>query len=214
MTETSTTPNFAWFTPTGDDSAPMTWNNFVNLHMRDRDRSVAPTVQLQAISHRWRSRPEELKVKGKHIRSRILPMTTPDMYGDAGGKHKRAETAATEKKPRVKKVKLAEAPAQAEDDLAVSESSVEGGAVDTSAAAVSGPKSRRNPLVSFSRDLMQRKKDDGKSVTRFQVHTTKKNQRILTRCLSEACHDIEENKLTPRQALLRGVTIPFDFLSR
>ncbi len=228
--------DFSWFKPTVDDSKPMAWNDFMTLHMRARYGDVGPKVQLKAVSNRWKERANELKCKGSSSRSRILPVPTPGMYGGAGGKINKHPFGVV-KKPHSSKQRTellnSLLSALGQEDLpkptitqrkkvTFDASSTKPSKADTdtdtemeepptkSAITHSHP----NPLNTFVRDVMQRKTSDGFEVNRYSIHPTKKNQRIFTRCLQEACRDINSGNMTAREALLRGVTIPFDYLSR
>lgn len=206
---------FDWFAPSADDSKPMSWNEFINIHMKARAKDVAPKLQMKAIAARWRERDGSLKVKGQQFRPRILPSSAHGMFGLAGGK----QAATTVAKP-TKTVKFTtpaeEEPGDStEDDAASSHAS--GERLPTEAAAVAVTKKRKqavNHLRVFSETALSRKLSDGNDVSKFTIPVNKKTKRLFSKCLQEACDDIKIGALTPREALLRGATIPLEFLTR
>jgi len=184
---------FEWFTPQVDDSAPSSWSEFVALHMRHRTPGISPKEQLKAIAARWRQRDASKKTKGQQKVNRILPASSRDMFSTP-----------TKALPEVKKRKKTVVIVTPDED---SDTDLE------SEPVVKKTKSSQQ-LKDFSNSMLSRKRTDGSSVTKFTVPVNKKTQRLLSKCLKEACDDISRGTLTPRDALLRGATIPFDFLSR
>lgn len=187
-----TSDDFSWYTPTFDDSAAMTWRDYVALHMGHADKTIAPRLRLKALSNRWSKRDAALKLKGKVERHRLTAPYVPGMYAPQS-RSKTPAPATTNK----------------------SDEGYHSGSEDDDGVAGGIHSKGGQPIIaSVVKNIFKGKQADGAPVNRFSIYTTKKNRRIFTKCLQEACEDIDKQGVSAREALLRGAHIPFDFLVR